>query len=121
MSDKPLAERLQVKHGRTLSVTDLPAALGGRFEPAATARPPAEADVTLTFVPDRVALTKWLASPAAQVNAILWVAYPKLTSTLAADLNRDTIRALVQGHSLDTVSQIAIDATWSALRLKRTG
>ena len=51
--------------------------------------------------------------------AILWVAYPKLSSKLAADLSRDMIHALALKHSLDTVSQIAIDEDWSALRLKR--
>jgi len=54
-------------------------------------------------------------------DAILWVAYPKLTSRLAADLSRDVIHAAAPGFGLDTVSQIAIDADWSALRLKRVG
>jgi hypothetical protein len=49
------------------------------------------------------------------------VAYPKLTSRLAADLSRDVIHAAAPGFGLDTVSQIAIDADWSALRLKRVG
>ena len=123
MSEKPLAERLQVKHNRTLAVTDLPPGLADQFDPAATTRPPAEADVTLAFTPDRASLDTWLAGPArtTRQDAILWIAYPKLTSALAGDLNRDAIRALVLAHGLDTVSQIAIDATWSALRLKRTG
>jgi hypothetical protein len=51
--------------------------------------------------------------------AILWVAYPKLSSGLAADLSRDIIHALAPKYGLDTVSQIAIDEDWSALRLKR--
>jgi hypothetical protein len=51
--------------------------------------------------------------------AILWVAYPKLSSKLAADLSRDIIHSLAPEHGLDTVSQIAIDEDWSALRLKR--
>jgi len=52
-------------------------------------------------------------------EVILWIAYPKLTSKLAADLNRDIIHNLAPSHGLDTVSQIAIDADWSALRFKR--
>ena len=52
---------------------------------------------------------------------ILWVAYPKLASKLASDLSRDIIHALAPRHGLDTVSQIAIDDDWSALRLKRIG
>jgi hypothetical protein len=51
--------------------------------------------------------------------AILWVAYPKLTSPLAGDLSRDVVRSLVADYGLDTVSQIAIDDDRSALRLKR--
>jgi hypothetical protein len=47
------------------------------------------------------------------------VAYPKLSSKLAGDLSRDIIHSLAPGYGLDTVSQIAIDEDWSALRLKR--
>jgi len=38
---------------------------------------------------------------------------------LAGDLSRDGIRAWAPSLGLDTVSQIAIDEDWSALRLKR--
>ena len=54
-----------------------------------------------------------------QDAAILWVAYPKLSSGLAADLSREVIHAVASKHGLDTVSQIAIDEDWSAMRLKR--
>src|SRR6201995_4193324 len=52
-------------------------------------------------------------------TSILWVAYPKLLSKLAADLSRDVIHALAPKYGLDTVSQIAIDEDWSAIGLKR--
>ena len=51
--------------------------------------------------------------------AIIWLGYPKLTSSLAADLSRDVIHKLAPKHGLDTVSQIAIDDDWSALRFRR--
>jgi hypothetical protein len=38
---------------------------------------------------------------------------------LAADLSRDLLHKLAPKHGLDTVSQIAIDDDWWALRLKR--
>lgn len=81
----------------------------------------AEADVILLFAPNRVRLQDQLPAvlERAPHAAILWVAYPKLTSPLAADLSRDIIHSLVPSHGLDTVSQIAIDDDWSALRLKR--
>jgi hypothetical protein len=52
-------------------------------------------------------------------DAIIWIAYPKLTSKLAGDLNRNVIHALAAKSGLDTVSQIAIDDDWSAMRVKR--
>jgi hypothetical protein len=81
----------------------------------------AVADVVLLFVPDRAGFDRQLPTvlKKASKTAILWVAYPKLTSPLAADLNRDVIHGLAPNHGLDTVSQIAIDDDWSALRLKR--
>jgi hypothetical protein len=51
-------------------------------------------------------------------NVLLWVTYPKGTSKLRSDINRDTIREYAQTIGLQTVSLIAVDDVWSALRLK---
>jgi ribosomal protein L25 (general stress protein Ctc) len=49
---------------------------------------------------------------------VLWVSYPKGASKANADINRDTIRKYAQTLGLTTVSLIAVDDVWSALRLK---
>ena len=49
----------------------------------------------------------------------MWIAYPKLTSKLASDLSRNLVHALAAESGLDTVSQVAIDDDWSAMRVKR--
>jgi hypothetical protein len=122
MSDKPVAERLQVKGERTLAVIGASAAVDGKIGARPVRSDITKADVVLVFAANRAELDKAL--PAAlkksPKTSILWVAYPKLTSKLAADLSRDIIHALAPEHGLDTVSQIAID-DWSALRLKRVG
>jgi hypothetical protein len=121
MSDKPVAERLQVKGERRLAVIGASAALE-KTVGAKTARADiAKADVILLFVPDRARFDTQLPAllKKALPAAIIWLAYPKLTSSLAADLSRDVIHKLAPKHGLDTVSQIAIDDDWSALRLKR--
>jgi hypothetical protein len=121
MSDKPVAERLQVKGDRRLAVLGASPSLE-KFIGAKTARADlAKADVILLFAPDRARLETDLPAvlKKAPAASILWVAYPKLTSPMAADLNRDEIRLLAPKFKLDTVSQIAIDDDWSALRLKR--
>ena len=119
MSDKPVAERLQVKGDRRLAIIGATADLDGAI--GASRADIAVADVVLLFTPDRARLDAGLPAVLAGMSpsAILWIAYPKLTSSLAADLNRDVIRNLAPNHGLDTVSQIAIDEDWSALRLKR--
>ena len=121
MSDKPVAERLQVKGERRLAVVGASAALEKTVGAAKARVDLARADVVLLFAADRAGLEARLPDvlKTMQEAAILWVAYPKLSSGLAADLSRDIIHALAPTHGLDTVSQIAIDDDWSALRLKR--
>ena len=121
MSDKPVAERLQVKGDRRVVVIGASAALEKTVGASKARGDVATADVVLLFAPDRKSLDASLPKlhktmlPA----AIFWIAYPKLSSKLAADLSRDIIHALAPAYGLDTVSQIAIDDDWSALRLKR--
>jgi hypothetical protein len=121
MSDKPVAERLQVKAERRLAVIGATPALDKMIGVKKARAEPGEADVVLLFAADRAALDAKLPGLLKKIrkDAILWVAYPKLASPLAADLNRDVIREMAPKHGLDTVSQIAIDDDWSALRLKR--
>lgn len=121
MSDKPVAERLQVKGDRRLAVIDASAALEKTVGASKVRADLAKADVVLLFAPDRAGLDAKLPGVLKKMRdtAILWVAYPKLSSKLAADVSRDIIHELAPKHGLDTVSQIAIDEDWSALRLKR--
>lgn len=123
MSDKPIAERLQVKGDRRLAVIDAPAPVDVAIGQVEARVAPDQAEVVLLFATDRAALDtgldRWL--PRVGLACLLWVAYPKLTSALAKDLNRDLIRAAMIARGLDTVSQIAIDQDWSAMRLKRLG
>jgi hypothetical protein len=121
MSDKPVAERLQVKGDRRLAVVGASQSLEKLIGAKAARADLTKADVILLFAPNRARLQTDLPAvlKKAPAASILWVAYPKLTSPIAADLNRDEIRSLVPKFRLDTVSQIAIDDDWSALRLKR--
>jgi hypothetical protein len=121
MSDRPVAQRLQVKVGRRLAVVGAPAAVDQAIGVRAARCELREADVAVLFAPDRAHLEAALAAALRKlpVDAILWIAYPKLASKLARDLSRDIIHALAPDYGLDTVSQIAIDEDWSALRLKR--
>jgi hypothetical protein len=121
MPPKPVAERLQVKGERRLAVIGASAAVDNKIGVEKQRCDMSHADVVLLFVAHRVQLDSTLPGVLKKVSkgAIIWIAYPKLTSKLAADLSRDLIRALAAKFGLDTVSQIAIDDDWSALRVKR--
>ncbi len=121
MSDKPVAERLQVKGERRLAVIGAPAAVDKLVGAKKARADVTDAEVVLLFTSDRKSFEAQLTALLGKMpkTAILWVAYPKLTSSLAGDLSRDVIHKLAPKHGLETVSQIAIDDDWSALRLKR--
>jgi len=115
MSDKPVAERLQVKKDRRLALADAPIAV------EAPSAPLSEAEVVVQFVRNRADYDSKVPAvlKAIRADAILWIAYPKLTSKLAGDLNRDVIHRESPALGIDCVSQIAIDDDWSAMRMKR--
>ncbi len=48
----------------------------------------------------------------------LWLAYPKKSGAIRSDLSRDQGWGAMQLHDLLPVRQVAMDATWSALRFR---
>ncbi|GGG11776.1 YdeI/OmpD-associated family protein [Pontibacter amylolyticus] len=59
-----------------------------------------------------------LAEPALKRKGLLWVAYPKKSSGIKSDLNRDVGWEAVTGLGYAPVRQVAVDDTWSSLRFK---
>jgi hypothetical protein len=96
MSNKPLSERLQVKINRRLAVLGAQSKLDHTVGALDARAEIPDADVLLLFAPNRSTLDAKLPLilATASLSAILWIAYPKLTSHLAQDLNRDVIRDL---------------------------
>ena len=125
MSEKSVAQKLGLKPGKKLLVKQPPDA----FEAIVGALPAgAELEVEggkpspliLMFAEDKAALVKGLPVCKRQLESggALWVAYIKGASAKKTDINRDSIRDYVGAIGLDTVSQIALNEDWSALRLK---
>lgn len=46
----------------------------------------------------------------------VWIAYPKKTGAIKTDITRDICWGPIEAAGLLPVTQIALDATWSALR-----
>ncbi|MDE3228797.1 MAG: hypothetical protein KGO05_02860, partial [Chloroflexota bacterium] len=55
---------------------------------------------------------------ALRVGGVLWVMWPKKDSGVVSDLTRDTLAALALTQGWGPVSNVAVDAVWSALRLR---
>lgn len=53
-----------------------------------------------------------------QPGGMVWISYPKLTSPLKGDVNRDSINQTAQRYGWTGIAIISIDGDWSALRLK---
>jgi hypothetical protein len=56
--------------------------------------------------------------PAIEYDALLWVCYPKGTSGIKTDINRDIIWKHLASRGIRPVTQLAIDEVWSAMRMR---
>lgn len=75
---------------------------------------------TLVFINDNKEYLNFLKTGLKNVepDSVLWFAYPKGTSKIKTDINRDTIRITGEEFGITTVTAISIDDTWSALRFR---
>lgn len=75
---------------------------------------------TLVFINNNKEYVEFLQKQLKNVSpdSVLWFAYPKGTSKIKTDINRDTIRVTGEEFNITTVTAISIDDTWSALRFR---
>lgn len=75
---------------------------------------------TLVFVKSKEEILDFFSTQLKNIeeDSILWIAFPKGTSKIKTDINRDTIRDTGENFGITTVAAISINATWSALRFR---
>jgi hypothetical protein len=122
-----VARKLLIKPGDRVLVLDIPTdpteLLGPLPDGASLWTAPAAdggVDVAVAFSADLAAFRTQIPvyRRLARSARALWVAYPKLTSARAGSLSRDVIRTTLDETDITTVTQVAIDDTWSAIRLR---
>ena len=59
--------------------------------------------------------------PALKEGSKFWIAYPKITSKIVTDLNRDCSWQQLTSAGYETVNEVALDHVWSAARFERLG
>ena len=80
---------------------------------------PHHADVVLAFTTARADLEAVLPTLAEAIfpDRLLWIAWPKRASKVPTDVTEDVVRDLALPLGLVDTKVVAIDATWSGLRL----
>jgi hypothetical protein len=121
----PVAQKLNLKPGQQITVMNVPQGYLAQLTEILSPVPlrteeTQNADAVLLFV-NNLAETEAL-SPAAigavKRDGLLWIAYPKGTSGVKTDVNRDKLWPIPQKLGWKPVRQVAIDETWSALRFR---
>ena len=77
---------------------------------------------TLVFIHERKDFLDFLNHQLMKVKSdgVLWIAYPKGTSKIKTDINRDSMRLTSPEFGITVVTSISINETWSALRFRPT-
>ena len=125
MPGKTIGEKLMLKPGQTFLLLKPPPG----YEKSLGPMPKGVKLVTATsgtvnavqvFVSSRKELDDRLPKLKKSIDpdGMIWVTYPKGTSKVKTDINRDSIRAYAGTLGLETVAIFSVDDDWSALRLK---
>jgi hypothetical protein len=124
-STKSLAQKLLIKPGMKVALLHAPEGYRARLEPlpadvTLTEAPAAGHDLVHLFVRSAAALTAYFgtALESLQPGGILWISYPKKSGAIKTDITRDHGWEVVQQADWHGVTQISLDATWSALRFR---
>jgi hypothetical protein len=128
MPEKTPSAKMHLKPGMTAALLHVPADVRGRLrvpddvtvvdDPGAAG--PAGVGFLLDFATTQAEAEMRLLTlrPFIGEKSVAWLAYPKGSKAAGRDLSRDTIWAFARAVGLTLVTNIAIDETWSALRIR---
>ena len=127
MSQQSILEKLNLKEERNLLIQGLPSSIEKQFAKLSFAKNVTpllrtrKIDWALVFAVNENQLNSILKDvmPALHQKGKLWIAYPKTTSKIASDLNRDCSWYLLTSNGFEGVEQVALDHVWSALWFRK--
>ena len=122
-----ILEKLQLKEEKNLLIQGLPSSVEKQFAklsynknltPLLKTR---KIDFALIFAINQLQLNNILKEvfPALQPESKLWIAYPKTTSKIVSDLNRDASWEILSKNEYEAVRQVTLDHVWTAMRFKK--
>ena len=125
MTERTPAQKMFMKPGMRVALLHVPDGLEdalGIVDGAIPVETPNEADFVLDFATSQAEGESRIRAlkPHIGDKTLAWIAYPKGSKAAGYDISRDTVFAYAQTIGLVAVANIAIDDTWSALRIRRT-
>jgi hypothetical protein len=125
MANPQLIKKLLIKPGMRLAIHNAPVGyledLGPLPEGAQLADEAEGAlDFVQLFIKNRGEYERLGAAAlrAVKPDGLLWICYPKKSSGVGSDLDREVVWRMLAPTGLRPVTQIAIDEVWSALRFR---
>ena len=122
-----ILEKLQLKNEKNILIQGLPSSIEKQFSKLSFAKNltpllrSRKIDFALVFAVSETQLNAILDDimPVLGEGSKLWVAYPKLTSKITTDLNREGSWSKLAGAEYEGSDQVSLDHVWHAVYFKK--
>jgi hypothetical protein len=128
MADTSLLKKLGIKSKQSLTILNAPkgyteqisALLPAEVKLVTSLSQTSNFDIVVQFVNNKAEVEQDTPKAIEQVKpgGRLWIAYPKQSSKVPTDVNRDILWKIFPNSDWRPVTQISIDEIWSALRFR---
>ena len=121
-------EKLQLKNEKNLLIQGLPSSIEKQFCKLSFAKnltpllKSRKIDFALVFAVSENQLNGILTDimPALKEDSKLWIAFPKLTSKIVTDLNRESSWQKLCKAGYENIEQVSLDHVWNAAQFKKS-
>ncbi|MEY3435939.1 MAG: hypothetical protein ACK4V4_03490 [Sphingobacteriales bacterium] len=120
-------EKLQLNEEKNLLVQGLPSSIEKQFAKLSFSKSVTpllksrKIDFALVFAINQNQLSGIMIDviPAMHTEGKLWIAYPKATSKIVSDLNRQCSWDCLKTKGFETIQEIELDHVWTAIRFSK--
>jgi hypothetical protein len=121
-------EKLQLTNEKNLLIQGLPSSIEKQFCKLSFAKnltpllKTRKIDFALVFAVSENQLNAILHDimPALKSESKLWIAFPKLTSKIVTDLNRESSWSKLADANYESIEQVSLDHVWNATQFRKT-